>query len=155
DVVEEADVGGRRGAGRAPDRGLVDLDGAREVLRPFDGAMGAHAAGRQLQRAADPTIEDVAHERRLARAGDARAAGPGAERDADVEVAEVVLAGAAHGEPGPVVERPARSDPRPGRREVATRDGRGHGRELRGWRDRDDATALDAGARAQVDDQVG
>ena len=62
---------------------------------PVERAVRADAAGREAERAAHAAVEHVAHERRLAGAGDAGDAGPGAERDADVDVLQVVLARAA------------------------------------------------------------
>src|SRR5262249_5406382 len=46
DVVVEADVRRGRGARRATDRRLVDLDGPRELLESLDGAMRADPAAR-------------------------------------------------------------------------------------------------------------
>ena len=71
---------------------LIDLDGAREVLDALERAMRPDAPGRHAEGAPDAAVEDVAHERGLAGARDAGHAGPGAERDAHVDVAQVVLA---------------------------------------------------------------
>ena len=82
DVVEHAGVGGRVRARRAPDRRLVHVDDLVEVL---DAARsGLCLPGRHL-RLVDPLHQDrqqdVAHERRLARAGHAGDRDEAAERD--------------------------------------------------------------------------
>src|SRR5262249_33092363 len=96
DAVVEADVRGGGRAGRAPDRRLVNLDGTLEMLDALDGAMRADATGGEPECPAGSAVEDVTHERGLAGAGDPGDTGPGAERDANVEVAQVVLARPAH-----------------------------------------------------------
>ena len=125
---EEAGVGGRVTASRAPYRGLVDR----------------HHAFAGRYRAVD--------ERTLARAGDAGHHAEHSQRDVDVHVPDVVGGGAAHlqdaggrpdrvFEPGPVVEVPA-----------------GHGVAAAEAVDGPlvaDPPALGAGAGSQVDDVVG
>src|SRR5204862_7301844 len=94
DHVEQAGVGGRVGARRAPDRGLVDGDDLVELLEPVDRAVASGPPARTVQPVGDGLEEDVVDERRLARAGDAGHAGEHPERDVHVDLATVVLAGA-------------------------------------------------------------
>src|SRR5579885_2082115 len=61
--------------------------------------MRADAPGGQPEGAAHAAVEDVAHERRLARARHAGDARPGAEGERHVDPAEVVLARAAPSRP--------------------------------------------------------
>ena len=66
DLVEQARIGARVGAWRAPDRRLVDVDDLVQVLDAFDPLMvaghrpGAHQLGGQ------GVVQDVAHQRGLA-----------------------------------------------------------------------------------------
>src|SRR5207244_5639072 len=94
DVVEEADVGGRRRARRPPDGALVHLDGAGQVFDAGEGAVGSDAARVEAEGTSHTRIDDVAHQRRLPGAGDAGHTGPGPERYADIDALQVVLAGA-------------------------------------------------------------
>src|SRR5262249_44592865 len=91
DVVEEADVRRRRRARRAADRRLVDLD---DALDRFVAAERAHAAdppGGEAELAAQPGVEDIAHQGRLARPGDAGHARPCPDRHLDIDRLQVVL----------------------------------------------------------------
>src|SRR5437667_116566 len=108
DVVEETHVGGRRRARRAADRALVDLDHACEVLGALEPPVRTHPPAVQAEGPAGRLVEDVAHQRRFARAGHAGHARPRTEREGDVDVAQVVLARAAHGEARQPIEGAAR-----------------------------------------------
>jgi hypothetical protein len=140
---------------RAKRRRLIDLDRAGEVLDALDRAMRADAPGGQPEGAAHAAVEDVAHERRLARARHAGDARPGAEGERHVDPAEVVLARAAHDERWPPVEGARGAEPPARAREVAAGRGGGIGRQRRRRAHRHHAAPVDAGAGAQVDDQIG
>ena len=68
DHVEQARVGGRVRARRAPDRRLVDRDDLVELLEAVDRPVRAGALARAVQAVGDRLEEDVVDERRLARA---------------------------------------------------------------------------------------
>ena len=96
DVVEDAGVGGRVGARRAPDRRLVDVDDLVDLAEPVDAVVGAGPQLRLVQPVGDRVVQGLVDQGRLARAGDAGDAAEDAERDRDVDPLEVVFAGAAH-----------------------------------------------------------
>src|SRR5687768_12225713 len=84
----------RRGvrARRAPDRTLVDVDDLVDVLESRDPVVQPRDDARPVEVARERLVKDVLDERRLPRAGDARDGDEQAERDLDVDVAQVVLA---------------------------------------------------------------
>ena len=98
DVVEHAGVGGRVRAGRAADRRLVDVDDLVDLVEALDGLVAAGRRARAVDLLHQRPEEDVVDERGLARARHAGDGDEGAERELDVDVLEVVLAGAAHDE---------------------------------------------------------
>ena len=103
DDVEEAGVGRRVRARRAPDRRLVDLDDLVELVEAEHGGVRARALARAVQAVGHRLEQDLVDQRRLARARHAGDARQHAQRDVDVERLEVVLLGA-RGSPG---SRPA------------------------------------------------
>src|SRR5690606_2307760 len=95
---EHAGVGGRVRPRRAPDGALVDIDDFVEVFEAFDRVVRTRAVASAMQHVGGFFDEDLGDERGLA---GARHAGHGdelAEGDLDVDVLEVVLAGAADDE---------------------------------------------------------
>ena len=94
DVGEELGVGGRVGARRAADRRLVDVDDLVEGLDALDLVVGAGLDPGPLQPVGERLVEDLVHERGLARARDAGHADELAQRELDVDRLQVVLAGA-------------------------------------------------------------
>ena len=96
DVVEDAGVGGRVGARRAPDRRLVDVDDLVDLAEPVDAVVGARTQLRLVQAVGDRVVQGLVDQGRLARAGDAGDAAEDAERHGDVDALEVVFAGAAN-----------------------------------------------------------
>ena len=88
DAVHGLGVGGGDGARRGADRRLVDHDDLVDELQAAD---VLETLPRAL--AAPALVEDVVEEGALARARDARDAGEDAQRQADVEMPEVVLVG--------------------------------------------------------------
>src|SRR5262249_61541220 len=85
-VVVEADVRGGCRARRAADRGLVDLDGASEVLDAVDPAVRTDPASRQAERTTDAAVEHVTHQPRLPAAPHSGHTGPRAQRGPDGDV---------------------------------------------------------------------
>ena len=85
-------VRGRVGAGRAADGLLVNADDFVEVLHALDGRVCARLVQGAVEDAVELFEDDVVDQRAFARAGDASDAGEQAERDASLNVFEVVLA---------------------------------------------------------------
>jgi hypothetical protein len=96
DRVPEADVGGRARARRLADRRLVDLEHAADELGAVDRLAAVQAAVRfrapRRDQLGEVRVQDVARERRFARARDARDHGQAPERDARIDALEVVEA---------------------------------------------------------------
>src|SRR2546425_7080587 len=155
DVVEEADVGGRRRARRPPDGALVHLDGAGQVFDAGEGAVGSDAARVEAEGTSHTRIDDVAHQRRLPGAGDAGHTGPGPERYADIDALQVVLRGPVNREPRETVERAGGAQAGPCRRQIAAGRRVRHGRQHRGRRDGHHLTSVYARPGTEVDDQIG
>ena len=91
DLVEQLDVGRRVGARRPADRRLVDVDHLVELLEPLDPVVRARLGDGPVQVARQGLAEDVAHQRALARARDARHADEQPQRERRVDPLEVVL----------------------------------------------------------------
>jgi hypothetical protein len=91
DVVEHAGVGGRVGPRGAPDRRLVDVHHLVEVLEALD-PLVPPGTSRAVELVGEHGVEDVVDERGLARAAHAGDRDEAAEREVDVDVAQVVLA---------------------------------------------------------------
>ena len=100
DLVEHARVGGRVRAGRAPDRRLVDVDDLVDVLGALDLLVAARHLAGPVDLLHQRRVQDVVDQRALAAAADAGDRDEAPERDLDVDVLQVVLARAAHREPG-------------------------------------------------------
>src|SRR5690606_12550853 len=142
--------------GRAADGALVDLDDLVYVLDARDPLVGSGRGLGAVQRLRQRRPEDGVDEGRLAGPRRAGHAGERAERDADVDVLEVVLARALDDEALAVALTAAG---RHGDLLVATQV-RGRQRalvshQLVGRAERDDLAAVHARAWAQVDDVVG
>ena len=156
DRVEDARV--RRGirARRAADRLLVDVDDLVDILESLDLLVLARLALHVVDARGDALVEDLVDERRLARARDARDERQRAERELDRQVLEVVLGGADD------LDELARARPALGgdrdelaAREIGACDGVGILLDLLGRSLGDDAPAVRASARTDVDDVVG
>src|SRR5690606_2327149 len=106
-VVEDAGVGGRVGAGGAADGRLVDVHDLVDEVVAVHARVPSRHVPRAVQLAGQVGVEDVVDQRGLARAGDAGDRGEHAQREGHVDVLEVVLPGAVHGERAGRVERPA------------------------------------------------
>jgi hypothetical protein len=94
DLVERLHVRDRIGAGRAPDRLLVDEPDALEMLQSPQRVVGSRHREVHLEVAGHRPVERVVHEGRLPGAGHPGHARQGVERDPDRDVLQVVGAGA-------------------------------------------------------------
>ena len=138
------------------DGGLVDVDDLVEVLDPFDLVVLADRAAGLVQLVGERVEEHAFHQRGLARPGDAGDAHEVPERNAHVDVFEVVLAGAAHHEL-PVAARAAADRDRNVQLAAQVRAGQRLPAvaELARPPGRDESAPLAACARAEIDDVVG
>ena len=152
---EEIRVGGRVRARRAADRALVDLDHLVEDLDAVDALVlaGPHPHPRELVR--ERLVDDLVHERRLARAGHTGDRDELADREVDVDPLQVVLGGAEHGEPAVVLGAALRDGDRPRAGEELARDRLLVALHLRGGALGDHMAAVLAGAGPHVDEPVG
>ena len=148
----------RRGirARRAADGLLVDVDDLVDVLESLDLLVLARLALHVVEARGDALVENLVDERRLARARDARDERQGTERELDRQVLEVVLCCADDFDELAVPWAALLRDRDEfAAREIGARDGVGVLLDLLGRALGDDATAVRAGARADVDDVVG
>ena len=157
DLVPDAGVGGRVGPRGAPDRRLVDPDQLVELVETGDAGVPAGHLPRAVELVGQHRGQDVVDQRGLARAGHPGDRDQAAERDVDVDAAQVVLARADDRQLPLAVDRPAdvrhrdRAAPgqvRAGQRRVV-RLQPGHGAAVH------DVAAVLAGAGADVDRPVG
>src|SRR5581483_12077962 len=86
---------------RAPDRALVNVDDLVEMLDTVEALVGAGPLSRAVELLRQCAVERVEHQRRLARTRHAGDADKNAERERHGQIAQVVLARAAQGEPAP------------------------------------------------------
>ena len=92
--VEHAGVRGRVRRRRVAQRLLIDADDLVDLLDAADRFVCAGDGARAVERFGELVVEDVFDERALAAAADAGDGGERAERNLDVDVLEVVVAGA-------------------------------------------------------------
>ena len=155
DHVEQTRVGGGVGARRAPDRRLVDGDDLVELLQAVDRAVAAGAPPGAVQAVGDGLVEDVVDERGLARPGDPGHAREHPQRYVDVDVAQVVLAGAEDLDVAARRPPPGGRLDRGGTREVLAGERLGHPLDLGGRALGHDPAPVLAGAGAEVHEVVG
>src|SRR5699024_6422581 len=94
----DAGVGRRVGPRGAPDRRLVDVDHLVDVLDAGDLAVPARDGARVVDLLGERGVEDVVDQGRLAGPRDAGDRDEAAQREADIDVLQVVLVSAVHGE---------------------------------------------------------
>ena len=152
---EEVGVRRRVRARRAADRPLVDLDHLVEHVDPFHCGVRAGLNTSTIQPVRERLEDDLVHERRLPRAGDAGDADELPDRELDVDLLEVVLRGAAYDERAAVVVAPLGDGDLARPREELARDRLLVPLDLVGRPLGDDLAAVEAGARAHVDEPVG
>ena len=95
-MVEQPDVGRRVRARRAPDRGLVDVDDLVDLVEAADALVRTRPLLRPVEAVGHRLEQHLVHERRLARPRNAGDGAEDAERNLDVDLAQVVLGGARH-----------------------------------------------------------
>ena len=155
DVGEEVGVGRRIRPRRPADRALVDLDHLVEHLDPLDALVLARLDPNPLEPVRERLVDDLVHERRLAGARDARDRDEAPDGELDVDVLEVVLCGAAHGEVAAILGPPLRHRDRAGTRQELPGHGLAVSLDLGRRPLGDDVPAVLAGAGAHVDEPVG
>ncbi len=97
-MVEHAGVGGGVGPRRTPDGRLVDVDDLVDALESLDRLVQARRHFRAVDALHERSHEDVVDERRLARTRHPGHGHETAQRELDIYVLEIVLAGATHHE---------------------------------------------------------
>ena len=98
DLVENAGVGGGVGARGAPDRRLVDAHEFVDAVQAGHPGVPAGHHARSVEPVGQHAGQDVVDQCGLSRPGNPGDRGEQAQRERHVEVAQVVLAGADHGE---------------------------------------------------------
>src|SRR5690606_23332482 len=91
---EQPGVGGRVGTRRAPDRRLVDVHDLVEQVQAFDRAVRRGLVRGAVDLVGGQCVQRVVDQGRLARAGYAGDRGEQAGRDREVDVLQVIAAGA-------------------------------------------------------------
>jgi hypothetical protein len=93
DGSEQTGVGRRIRARRASDRTLVDVDHLVDVLDAGDPVVRSGNHPRAIEVPRQRSVQDILDQRGLARSGDSGHGDEQSERDLDVEIPQVVLAG--------------------------------------------------------------
>ena len=154
---EQPGVGRRVGARRAPDRTLVDVDDAVDLLQALDALAGRGFDARAVQVRGGVAEQRVDDERRLARAGNAGDAAEQTQWDLCGHLREVVAVRADDAD----LPRRIRADAQAGHfdaasaREVLAGDRGGVGGDVARCALRHQVSAMRARARPQVHDMVG
>src|SRR5262249_3768025 len=94
DQVENAGVRRRVGAGRVAERLLIDLDELVDVLQAKDVVVGGAGSAGAVQLAGERVAKDLVDQRRFTGAADSGDGDQAAERKPNVDVLEVIMAGA-------------------------------------------------------------
>ena len=97
-IIEKSGICRRVGARRASYRTLVDVYHLVKKFNAFNAVAVSGAAARAVERRAEHRVYDAVHERGFSRAGYAGNADEAAERDAYIDIFEVVLARTVYGE---------------------------------------------------------
>ena len=156
DGREDLGVGGGIGARRAADGRLVDADDFVDLLGAGEGVVRAGLFARAVDGLGQRAVKNVVDQRAFAAAAYAGDDGHDAERDAEVEVLQIVLARAGDGEPfAGERARLGALQHGGGAAEVAAgeRCGRGHDLFRRAFGD--DIAAQAACAGAEIENVVG
>ena len=156
DVVEDTGVGRGIGARHAADGALVDADDLVEVLQALNAVEFPRPRAGTVEATGELFIEDLVDEARFARAGHAGHAGEGAERELDVDVAQVIFRRAENFQGFSVARPPLFGQGdllRAG--QILARNGARGGDDVVDGARGDDLAAVHARAGADVDDEVG
>ena len=108
--AKELRVGGRVGAGRAPDGALIDVDDLVDRLIALDRLVCTRFLPGPVYDLGHSLVQHLDQERALARAGDAGDADKFPEWDADIDALEVVFPCAAHHERLAIARTPRHRD---------------------------------------------
>ena len=157
DGGEDAGVGGGVGSGGAADGRLVDVDDFVELVEAGDAFVGRGVVAGAVEVFGGGFGERFVDEGAFAAAGDAGDAGEEAERQFEVDVFQVVAAGAIEVQQALVVARGARGGHGDGfaAGEVFAGEGIGVGADFGGGALRGDGAAVDTRTGADVHDVVG
>ena len=156
DVVEQAGIGGRVGAGGAADGGLVNVDDLIQELLPLDARVLSRPGLGPVQVGGQPLEQDLVDQGGLAGTGHAGDAGEGAQGDGHVHAPQVVLRRAPDGEEVPAALAALGGDGDPfAAGQVVAGDGAGGVHDLFGGAGGHHLSAVNAGAGADVHDIVG
>ena len=156
DVVEQPGIGGRIGPGRAANGGLVDVNDLVQELLTLDAVVSARPDLHPVQVGAQLLIQDLVHQRGLARAGHPGDTGEGPKGDLHIDVPKVVLCRPKYLQklPVPLLPLPGDGDlSAPG--QILAGDGAGGVHHLLRSARRHDLAPVDPRAGAYVDDIVG
>src|SRR6267143_3142399 len=156
DGSEDAGVSSRIRARRAADGCLIDFDDFVDVLGADNFAVRGGRFGRAIEFLRERAIKNVVDERGLAGAGDASDDGEQTEGQRDVNILEIVGAGAENLYRFAVGAAALfGNEYLGGAAEVLTGEGRGGGFDLRRIALGDEVAAGVAGAGAEVDNEIG
>ena len=157
DGGEDAGVGGGVGAGGAANGRLVDVDDFVELVKAGDAFVGRRVVASAVEVFGGGFGERFVDEGAFAAAGDAGDAGKETERQFEVDVFQVVTAGAIEVQQALVVARGARGGHGDifTAREVFAGEGIRMDTDFGGGALRGDGAAVDARTRADVNDVIG
>ena len=156
DFVPYSRIGGGIGTRSAADRILVDVDHLVALVHAFHARVLAGHDARAVQLVRKHRIKDLVDQRGFAGTGHARHAGEHAQREIDVQVLEVVLAGSDHAQLLGLMRLAACGGhfDLPSAGDVVAGDGAWRFGDFSGGAGIHDLAAMFAGARTDVDDPV-
>ena len=156
DACESLGVGRGIGARAAADGSLIDRDDLVDEFPAFDRLVRARRFLPPIEALPRRPVEDVEHQRRLARSGHARHRDESPQGNIDRDILQVIGARAANRQPFAVTGATlgGRGNVRPARK-ILSRDRFGGLRYLGGRSGGDDAPAMAAGARPDVHQVIG
>src|ERR1700682_2240937 len=155
-VGEHPGVGRRVRARRPSDGRLVDVDHLVDEAEPGNLAGGTRTVFRTIEVLRQAAIQNVAHQRALARAADAGDTDQLAQREIHIDVLQVVLGGATHNDHLAVtLAAPPRQRDRSLTAKKRARDRLGRFQDVVERPGGDNVSAVLAGSRSDVDDEVG
>ena len=155
DHVENARIGGRVGPGRPPDGGLVNVDDLVQLVHAFNAVVRAGNGQGPVQVPAEPLVEDLVDQGALAGTGYAGHSSHDAQREADINVFQVVDPGPLHGQPAARPPADRRDRDVFGPLQVLTRHGFGDLHDFLRRSGGHHPAAMGTGAGSDVDDIVG
>ena len=154
DHVKQAGVGGRVAARGAADGALIDGDDLVQLLKPVDAVACAGARVRAVEVALEGLVDDFVDERGFAAAGYAGDDRHHAQRNADVDVFQVIGARTAHRQPARGGFAVQRHGDAAAAGEIRARDRFRAGHDFLRRALRDELAAVFARARANIHDLI-